>query len=390
MAKISYIIGKPTKDGIRKVSFILSHKGTRMTLPESVYLTDKEVSRRARITSLKKQKSVDDIIRKYNDRLYALQLPLTKDMPCETIYKKLTKEDTGELDFFTFADKFISGNKKYTYNFKVMLRSLERYLHRRTLSFSEIDYKFLTDYCRSLYGHPCAQSGYLGSIRRIYNEAMRVYNNQYEQPIPYSPFNTFKVPKQVTSTQNRVVSVDTLRKIYAYKGTGRAKQARDCYLLSFCLIGMNSVDLYGDDAVLRNGKICYHRTKTRGRREDKAYIEVVIPDIMKSVIEEYRDKDRLFSFHRRYSDAAGFNKHLNIGLRQLAEAIEVEPFDFYSARHTWATIARNDLGIDKYTVNEALDHVDPGLRIADIYIKKDFSQINKANRRVMEYVFKRF
>jgi integrase len=77
-------------------------------------------------------------------------------------------------------------------------------------------------------------------------------------------------------------------------------------------------------------------------------------------------------------------------LKKLAEAIGAEPFNFYSARHTWATVARNDLGIDKYTVNEALDHVDSGLRIADIYIKKDFAQINKANRRVIEYVFKRF
>lgn len=390
MAKINYIIGKPTKGGVRKVSFILSHKGTRMTLPKSVYVTEKEVSRRVKITSLQKQKEIDDIVREYNDRLYALQLPLMGDMPCKTIYKRLTEENTDVADFFTFADMFISENKKYTYNFKVMLRSLERFVGIRKLSFTDIDYKFLSDYCRFLDGHPCAQSGYLGSIRRIYNEAVRIYNNQYEQPIPYSPFNTFKVPRQITATQDRFVSVNTLKQVFDYKGTGRAQLARDCYLLSFCLIGMNSVDLYGDDVQLRSGRICYHRAKTRGRREDKAYIEIDVPDIIRPIISRYKDSQRLFSFYKRYSDAAGFNKHLNIGLKKLAESIETEPFNFYSARHTWATIARNDLGIDKYTINEALNHVDPGLKIADIYIKKDYTQINIANRKVIEYVFKAF
>ena len=65
--------------------------------------------------------------------------------------------------------------------------------------------------------------------------------------------------------------------------------------------------------------------------------------------------------------------------------MSIPRFDFYSARHTWASIARNKLGIDKYTIHEALNHVSQ-LDVTDIYIQKDFTNINKANEKVVEYI----
>ena len=65
----------------------------------------------------------------------------------------------------------------------------------------------------------------------------------------------------------------------------------------------------------------------------------------------------------------------------------IDTLQFYQFRHTWATIARNELGIDKWTIHSALNHVDSGTRIDDIYIKKDFRLINDANKRVLDYVF---
>ena len=61
--------------------------------------------------------------------------------------------------------------------------------------------------------------------------------------------------------------------------------------------------------------------------------------------------------------------------------------DFYAARHSWATIARNDIRINKYVVNDALDHVDKSMAVTDIYIKKDFSEVIEANKRTVDFVF---
>lgn len=62
-------------------------------------------------------------------------------------------------------------------------------------------------------------------------------------------------------------------------------------------------------------------------------------------------------------------------------------FIFYISRHSWATIALNKVGIDKYTVHAALNHVDESMKVTDIYIERDFVNENKANAKVVRYVF---
>ena len=61
--------------------------------------------------------------------------------------------------------------------------------------------------------------------------------------------------------------------------------------------------------------------------------------------------------------------------------------EYYAARHSWATLAVNKVGIDKYTVHSALNHIDEAMKVTDIYIERDFEPENEANRLVMEYVF---
>ena len=56
----------------------------------------------------------------------------------------------------------------------------------------------------------------------------------------------------------------------------------------------------------------------------------------------------------------------------------------YYARHTWASIAFN-IGIQKDVVSLALGH-SFGVRVTDTYINADLSRVDKANRRVIDYV----
>lgn len=52
-----------------------------------------------------------------------------------------------------------------------------------------------------------------------------------------------------------------------------------------------------------------------------------------------------------------------------------------------ATIALNKVGIDKYIVHAALNHIDDSMKVTDIYIERDFVNENKANAKVVKYVF---
>ncbi len=64
------------------------------------------------------------------------------------------------------------------------------------------------------------------------------------------------------------------------------------------------------------------------------------------------------------------------------------PLTSYYARHSWATIARNDCKISKDDINLALNHVDNEMKVTDIYIAKDWTIIDEANRQVIDAITK--
>ena len=387
MATLKSEIGKPKKDGQRKVNIIVCHAGGRKRIPTNIYLAPEDLTRTGNICNKKKKHLIDDLIDTYRDRIYEAETEMTGiKMDVDKLVSMIVGQKKGDIDFFRFSEEWIEKSSlKYKDGHRATLNSLENFLGRRTLPFSDITYSFLTDYCHSLDGMQRAPSKHLGNIRQLFKEARLTYNTETETLIPNNPFERFKVPKDRPANKERDIDVATLRKIIGYQGTGLRGFARDCYVLSFFLIGMNSADMY-EARELKDGKICYNRQKTRTRRDDEAYIEITVLDEIKPLVKKYRGKSRVFCFYNRYVSAHNFNKAINNGLKKVCADLGIRKIDFYSARHSWATIARNDIGIDKGTISDALNHIDDDMAITDRYIKRDFSNINKANRKVAKYV----
>ena len=172
---------------------------------------------------------------------------------------------------------------------------------------------------------------------------------------------------------------------YQPKKNTLAELAHDCFILSFCLMGMNSVDMY-QVSCLENGTIKYKRTKTKDRRSDEAYIEVKIHPYIQPLMEKWKGQDRIFRFYKKYYCAECFNQNLNIGLKTIGKAVGISKLQFYQARHTFATLSRNLMKFSKGDVDEALNHVG-NYEIADVYITKDFSIINDNNFKLLDKVF---
>lgn len=96
---------------------------------------------------------------------------------------------------------------------------------------------------------------------------------------------------------------------------------RDIAMLSLCLGGMNTVDMYElKKKDYHNGIIGYKRAKTRHSRRDEAYMEMRVEPFIKSTFEKYLSTDKkeeyLFNFHQRYSNSDSFNA--NVGRRCLS------------------------------------------------------------------------
>lgn len=229
---------------------------------------------------------------------------------------------------------------------------------------------------------------YMGIIQSIFNKALLEFND-YEIGdivIPNNPFKAYTIP-QVLLPKKRAVDSDVVRKIYAYSSTKTNIQfTRDLYILSFMLAGMNVADMF--DCQIRDGHIEYERQKTRGRRKDRAFISVYVHPLAMDIIQKYDNGtgNNIFDAVREYCDARNVTKAVHRGLKRICSDLEMDYVQFYSARHSFATIARNDCGFGKDDIAVCLNH-SSRQSVTDSYIKEDYSIIEKVVRKVVDFVF---
>lgn len=399
-----------------KLRFTLDRKVKRLSTSLFVYSKDLTKEFKIKPSSPIKQ-DVEALIRSYYEKCAKLQIELNHYTLDDIIdYLNGEQEKNQVIDFIKFSREWIASTTiKGAPNYTSAINALVRFIGKKELNVNLITTEFLDSFKTFLNKEhetrtkKLIQQGkrvpsnrslslYLISIKKLFNEAKKKYNKKDKNLIliPHSPFDDFVMPKQ-EATRKRAIPADIIKKVWklpykdmkkGYKATCRYNLAKDCFILSFCLMGINSADLY--NATKMDGNtITYYRTKTKDRRLDNAKMMVEIPHIIQPIINKYRDKTgkRLFNFYQYYCDEKGFNKAINYGLKEIGSILGIDDLEYYAARHSWATIALNKVGIDKYIVHAALNHIDDSMKVTDIYIERDFVNENKANAKVVRYVF---
>ena len=398
-----------------RLRFTLDRKMKRVAT--SLFATSKDLTKELKIKQTSPLKrEVDSLIRGYQEKCAKLQIELnhyTLDDVMDYLNGEREKQQT--IDFIKFSREWIASTSiKGAPNYTTAVNALVRFVGKEELNINLVTQDFLEGFKsflnteREARTKKLLQQGkrvpsnrtlslYLVSIKKLFNEAKKKYNRKEKNLIliSHSPFDDFSIPRQ-EATRKRAIPSDIIKKVWklpykdmkkGYKSTCRYNLAKDCFILSFCLMGMNSADLYYATD-LKNGTISYNRTKTKARRLDGAKMQVDIPKLVMPIVDKYRDKSgkRIFDFYRYYADEKSFNKAINYGLKEIGSILGVDDLEYYAARHSWATIALNKVGIDKYTIHAALNHVDETMKVTDIYIERDFVNENKANAKVVKYV----
>lgn len=229
-------------------------------------------------------------------------------------------------------------------------------------------------------------STYASKIRAIYKTA-RIEFNEPDlglMRIPYDIYEYYKVPKMPPAEHRNIPMEWVQMMIDQRKGlTGRERKAIDVFLISFGLMGINTIDMFTCEKA-RNGVIHYFRTKTKDKKDDKAEMYVRIEPCIQKIIKEYKGIERQFDFHLRHNQCRSFIHSLNEGLKQWQTRNKLSNFSFYSARHTWGTIAASkEVGVDYALVTEGLTHSDASRRMDQVYIKKDWERVWDANAKVL-------
>lgn len=396
-------------DGTYNIKIRVTHKQRKKYLATPWYVGKEDLTRTLKLKNQKYIDMVEDLLRKYRSMCNSVGEGLD-DMTVEQVVELITRKEAEkpfDLDIVDYTNKFIDklnkqGRSGTAKSYSVAINSLCRFVGRDSVSIKEITVQFLTDWMAWIGEQPprknCkkgdrAQGLYLAQLRAMYNRAKKEFNDEEAGVIriPFSPFNKVEIPKPSLS-RKRALTLEQMRKFseipyttILQPGVNRFNFAKDVFLLSFMLVGMNAVDLYtATDCT--NERITYQRTKTRNRRADKAEISIKVEPEAMALFEKYRDPSgqRVFKFYKLYSSVDTFTAALNKGLKRLGAIIGVDDLEFYAARHSWATIANNDAGVDKYMVHSALNHVDETMRVTDIYIRKSWEGIDKANRTVLD------
>lgn len=381
-------------NGLHTVYILCSHNRSISYIKTDIIVSDKGLDKH---TGEIKDKMVllrtSALINSYYDKLRGHKVDKLKAKELVAI---INGDEAQDISFTEFAKDYIrritDRGVKEPEQYVVVLKSYMRYMGTSDILFSDITSRSLRDWIDSIRHTKRAKNLYPTLLKKMFNAGLEEYNDYDRNVIRISnrPFEFLHVPR-VDTPEKRSVSPDVLRAFFSYQAKSeRSRYAQDVLMLSFCLAGMNVADLYElTPDNYREGKICYHRQKTMGRREDSAYIEVTLPDIARETFERLkigRHEGKLLNLSTQHAVRAKCTNLVSVAAKRMCSAAGLPALTSYSFRHSWATIARNDVGASMDDVALALNHASAH-HVTDKYIRKDFRRVDELNAEVLALVF---
>ena len=400
-ASMKPVVQKQRKDGFWKVYIRVSFKGRSQFCKTAKVVSSQFVERKSEITDPVVLKYCSTLIVQWMERLNHIDY---SEWSVKEIVEYLSSTDA-PVSFSEYARKYIERKEhpRTAKNYYLALCHLERFMGSSQLSFQS-----LTENCLNRWINDMVASGvkrckemYPVCVRQIWRSAMIEMNDPELGiiRIKNNPWERITIPKSDDSIK-QAKSPNALRQFFCCSIPERPfamtlmEFGRDVAKIAFCLGGMYCVDLYElNKEDYYDGIIHYNRAKTRHSRSDNAYMEMRVPDLIKPLFKKYKSRKRngaLFCFRDWYKTEDSFCANVNMGIRQICQKIlgltKEEDYSILTFRHSWATIAFNELGLDWAAVAFAMNH-GSAHRVTQIYVKKDFGPAWELNEKVVEFLF---
>lgn len=388
------------EDGLRAVRVRVYHNGASTALSTPYFVDKTQVTKGGKIKDAAIVDACNELIRNWRNTITnygsAIEALDVKEL---VAMLKQSKGDGVALDIVEHIYKVAESKRaaQTRHNYRVVAASLSRYLDGRGLDINQLSHQVLSAYeewLRKDGKTPGTIVQYMSLIKSAYNTACLWYNDEDADKIVVTrqPFRRYRMPS-VPVVAPRAIDLATLQAIANLPTEPRFNSqrnlGRDLFMLSFGLGGINYADLYAlpYDA-LKGDYIEYKRQKTKHSRADEALYRVYICEEVRPLLTRYLDptRKRLFIFHRRFP-AGNFPTKVSCAVKAVEKAVPFERhYIYYSARHTYATLAYNVANIDKYTVHELLNHADKEMKITDRYIERDWQKLFDAHKRIVALV----
>lgn len=367
-----------------------------------IVLSASEVTRNMAIKRCRSLNLINEIVVKFQARINELELRnLIGCKSLKQIAELCNAEKKYEVDVIAEILDITNGikNENTKFNYLTTRSSLIKYIKTGSLNINDVTLRFLNDFTLFLQNEgmaPASVHNYMTNFKASINKIRNKYNNPEigEIVIPYNPFERYKMPplpisKKRALTPNMIKEIAFIPDDLYYKDPSRRllNFIRDMFMLSFYTRGTNTIDFMTmKKSDIKNGRLEFERTKTMNRRADRAFTSIKLEPEALEIIYKYPGKgDYLLCIGERFSTEKSFRTAIRQGIVALRDYLDFQEMSFYSARHSWATIARNDIGADLEDVAKGLNHKS-SLPVTDIYVKQDWSRIDNINRKVIDYV----
>lgn len=269
-------------------------------------------------------------------------------------------------------------------NYRKGLKSLMKFSDNKDLDFEEITPQLVKHYNEYLVQKGVSRNSrsfYLRVLRAIYNKAVR--EGMARQTFPFQDVYT-----GIDYTGKRAVSEKVIAALVRLDLSRSRPQAlaRDLFLFSLYTRGMAFVDMaYLKKSNVRGNAIHYVRHKTG------QHLAVKIEPCIRRIIDRHAKGSRGYMFpilksdepraaYRQYQTALGY---YNRQLKHISRKLMLERnISFYTARHSWATMARNH-DVPLPVISAGMGHRSE--RTTQIYLALlENSVIDNANKRLLK------
>lgn len=396
-------------DGTYNVKICIYHNSSRVFIDTEHYVTDKKLTKELDIKDVFINSCLNKALDEYRIAVSSLNKRL-KNFSAEQLKEYLLNRDK-TVDLLEFAQVHIDNleaNKqtKSAANYKTLRNHLNDFVKVGRLPVEEVTPNFIRNFEKFLRSHrmmtrkdqfqreyqmegkPLSDASvhnYFRDFSGLFSAAMRHYNKPSLGliPITYNPFEEYTIVDAPETDKLNIGAAGIIKvRDCVYEPGGRLELAVKLGMLSFYLCGMNAVDFYKKEYVVKNGRVEYNRSKTKGKRKDKAFISIKIPKEAKGLL------DFAGSLSERYSSIGNLNKALSKGMAQLSTETGIPALKFYALRHSFGSIARNNCRLDLGFIGEALNHVEKGRSTTRIYIERDWSIVDEVQAAVVKYLIK--
>lgn len=271
-------------------------------------------------------------------------------------------------------------------NLQRATNSFSGFLGGLDIPFEQVDEKLIMEYEQWLRARKVSKNSssfYMRTLRSAYNKV--ISTKQWEQTYPFRNVYT-----GVERTRKRAVREDVmvcLQKLDLARSAPLAF-SRDLFIFSYCTRGMAFVDIaYLKKENINGGVLSYVRHKTGQRLTVR--IEPLIEEIIKRYESSVCNSPYLFPIitsndpeeaFRQYQTALGYH---NRKLKKLGKLTgENLRLSSYTARHSWATIARNH-NVPLSVISAGMGHTSEKTTL--IYLESvENLLIDKANEGILK------